>query len=504
MSNLPKTITAEPSPAYKRQLYEWNMINALLGGTGEIRKAKELYLPRHQNENQSNYEIRLSKATLAPLFKRAVSLSTSKAFYKPARIETVDGEEPINPKIKEIIEDADKKNNSFSRFCNIAFKDSWAKGLGYIYVEAPYVPVTSRLSVSQTSAFGMRPYLLYIPPEDVLDCIMDESGRIVFAKILEHSVQYDETTYSTIEITQVRLVTPHYIGIYTQPASDDANVSQNEATEYILELELPNNLGMVPLVPFYAGERKGDFEAASSFIDLAYTNIQYYQDESTHENAISFAEFPILVLTGGEGSDITIGANKLIVIKDPSANLKYVEHSGASLDAGRRNLEDLRVKSGYCGLKVMMSDTANRSGSRVTATEAEIENIESSSELKLATDNFVDSINMALWYCERYMGLTKEDEPNKHRARLEGIFSISKTDIASLAYLMDMTNTGRMRLETFYNELKRRGSVDDNLDVESELVFAQEHAETPESYGTSTVTTRHSTTPSRYTIGKLK
>jgi hypothetical protein len=37
-----------------------------------------------------------------------------------------------------------------------------------------------------------------------------------------------------------------------------------------------------------------------------------------------------------------------------------------------------------------------------------------------------------------------------------------------------------MRLETFYNELKRRGTVADNFDIESESAYAAENADNPE------------------------
>ncbi|NCB47269.1 hypothetical protein EOM81_09660, partial [bacterium] len=62
---MPKTITAAVSPAYKRQNTEWQMINALLGGTGVMRAMGELYLPRHENESQKNYAKCLQKAVLA-------------------------------------------------------------------------------------------------------------------------------------------------------------------------------------------------------------------------------------------------------------------------------------------------------------------------------------------------------------------------------------------------------------------------------------------------------
>jgi hypothetical protein len=233
-------------------------------------------------------------------------------------------------------------------------------------------------------------------------------------------------------------------------------------------------------VPIYTGEKKADFEAASAFIDLAYTNVQYFQDESTHENAIQFAEFPLLILTGSDGKEITIGANKMIAIKDDKANLKYVEHSGKALEAGRLNLEDLRVKAGYCGLKVLMSDSANNRSANSTATEAEIENIDANSELKIAADNFVDSINMALYLYELYLGTASESGQANYVAKLDGLYSVSQSDVREIAALMELKSAGEMRLETLYGELKRRGTISEDVDIAAEVAFATENANNPE------------------------
>lgn len=484
---MPKTITAAVSPAYKRQSVEWQMINALLGGTGVMRAHGEIYLPRHENESQKNYAKRLQKAVLAPFFKRAVNFSTGKAFYKPITLQAADGKSELSDKIIELQNDANKKGDSFAKFCNTSFKDAWAKGLGFIYVDAPAFDPNEVRTLAQVNAIGYRPYMLYVPAEDVLDIEIDEDGKIIYVKMLERFTRFNVSIKATEELTRIRVVTPTEIAVYERPVITVSTASRQvkqtpEFTEYSIAADYPiaNNLGIVPLVPIYTGEKKADFECASSLIDLAYTNVQYFQDESTHENAIAFAEFPLLILTGSDGKEITIGANKMIAIKDDKANLKYVEHSGKALEAGRLNLEDLRVKAGYCGLKVLMSDSADKSSGQNTATEAEIENIDANSELKVAADNFVDSVNYALWLYELYLGTAQPNGQANYVARLDGLYSVSQSDVREIAALMELKSAGEMRLETLYKELKRRGAVSDDFDIESEVAFAEENRNNPE------------------------
>lgn len=484
---MPKTITAAVSPAYKRQVTEWQMINALLGGTGVMRAMGEIYLPKHENESTKSYAKRLQKAVLAPFFKRAVNFSTGKAFYKPITIQSAKEKGALSDKIIELVNDANKKGDSFAKFCNTSFKDAWAKGLGFIYVEAPAFDSDKIRTQADVAATGYRPYLVYVPAEDVLDIEIDEDGKIVYVKLLERFTRFNTQIKATEELTRIRVVTTTEIGVYERPVVAVTTASRQvkqmpEFTEYQIAPDYPiaNKLGIVPIVPIYTGEKKADFECASALIDLAYTNVQYFQDESTHENAVNFAEFPILLLVGSDGKEITIGANKMIAIKDEKANLKYVEHSGKALEAGRLNLEDLRVKAGYCGLKVLMSDSANNKSANSTATEAEIENIDANSELKVAADNFVDSINMVLYLYELYLGTANANGQANYVAKLDGLYSVSQSDVREIATLMELKSAGEMRLETLYGELKRRGTISEDVDIESEVAFAAENANNPE------------------------
>jgi len=477
---LPRQITSAKGPAYKRQELEWQMINALLGGTGVMRTWGQTYLPALDNESATRYKKRLSKAVLAPFFKRAVGFSTGKAFFRPVTVKAVDKKTVISDKMQAVINDANRKSDSLNKFASSAFKDGLAKGLGYIYVEADAYDTTQIRTEADFKAANIRPYLLYIPAEDVLDADIDADGNIIYAKIIEKYTCFNNELKATEETTRIRLVTQKEIGIYEiqQTVTNAYNQKTGTFTYSMVGEPMKNALGKVPLVPFYTGEKTTDFEAPSPFLDLAYTNVQYYQDESTHEMAISTAEFPILA-GKGKGSDIEIGPHKIVILP-ADGDLKYVEHSGAALEAGRKNLEELRIKAAYCGLKALAADSSGAGGRTKTASEAEMDYIDNNSDLKVAADSFEDALNMALWYVQRYLGEVQDDEQSKYMAKMNGMFSVTANDVQEIGYLMELKNAGQMRLETFYGELKRRGTVADNFDIESELTFAQENADNPE------------------------
>ena len=65
---------------------------------------------------------------------------------------------------------------------------------------------------------------------------------------------------------------------------------------------------------------------------------------------------------------LDIGPNRLILSDDPSADLRFVEHSGAAIEAGRQDLRDLEERMAILGLDLI----ARRPG-HMTATAKAID-----------------------------------------------------------------------------------------------------------------------------------
>lgn len=483
---LPSQTTSEPSEAYKRQYPEWQLINLLMRGTAAIRARGEEFLPRLNKETSENYDRRLSKAVLAPYFKRTVNFSTGKAFYTPLKMLPKKENEKVDPRIQAIIDDATTRNENLNVFSANAFRDGWAKGLGFIYVDAPSYDeneVRTVADLKKKFPGGVRPYFLYVKPEQMLDIMCDSSGRIIFAKMIEYYQDFDATTAKTVVKSKLRIVTPNQIGIYY--ANDEQNQTtdtQRDAQSYkqyslSTKESYKNSIGIVAIAPFYTGEKHGDFECSSALNDLAYCNIQYYQNESVHENAVCAAEFPLLVGLGFDNNtELEIGPHKIITIKDPQADLKYVEHSGNALQVGKENLEELRIKMAYCGLKALKSDYTSNNSKSTTATEIKIDNIDTNAQLRIAANSFTDAIDLAFYFASLFLSIVKadaEDADSPVYASLEGIFSMTTDDINEIVQLMNLEETGKLRLETLLLEYRRRNILASDVNIASEVEFAK-------------------------------
>ena len=109
-----------------------------------------------------------------------------------------------------------------------------------------------------------------------------------------------------------------------------------------------HGLGQVPLITFNVAPN-GFMRCRPPLIDLAWLNLAHWQSSSDQRHILHVARVPILfgrALQAGEGA-IEVGPNRLILADDPAADLRFVEHSGAAIAAGRQDLIDLEDRMAF-------------------------------------------------------------------------------------------------------------------------------------------------------------
>src|SRR6185295_4553940 len=98
------------------------------------------------------------------------------------------------------------------------------------------------------------------------------------------------------------------------------------------------------LAPVYLN-RTGFMTGEPPLEELADLNVAHWQSSSDQRNILTVARVPILFGTGIEGNEkLEIGASSMIRTSDPNAKLTYVEHTGAAIGAGERDLERLEFQ----------------------------------------------------------------------------------------------------------------------------------------------------------------
>lgn len=117
-------------------------------------------------------------------------------------------------------------------------------------------------------------------------------------------------------------------------------------------------LSKIPVVPIYsnAAYTRGTLFCEPPLKDLAYMNITHWQSQSDQDNILHVARVPILFGKGiPEGTVVKIGVDSAIMCSAEGADLKFVEHTGAAITAGRDSLQDLEVLMASLGNEMLQN-----------------------------------------------------------------------------------------------------------------------------------------------------
>lgn len=386
---------ATTSAAYDRMGPDWKMVTTLLGGTRAMREAGSEYLPQHPEESDENYQVRLQATTLLNRFEQTLVNLASKPFVKPAKT-SEDMPELI---AAGILPDVDLQGNNLDVFLGRWFKEGLAKAMCHVLVDFPRVEAkadgTAR-TLADDRAQNLRPYWVMIRPECV---VYMRSETINGAEFLTHvrikEVDVEEDGFADKTVERIRVLEPGIVRIYEKQ-------EVKGQTAWVLDDEWQTGLDYIPLVTFYAA-REELGAGKPPLMDLAHLNVAHWQSTSEQRHSLTVARFPILACSGASSEDsdpITIGPDKVLYNSDSAGRFYYVEHTGAGIEAGRKDLEDLERQMDSFGAEFLKDKPGT-----VTATARALDGAESTSDLAAMVTKFQDAVNLALDYTAVWLGL---------------------------------------------------------------------------------------------------
>lgn len=447
---------ATPTSTYETMRTYFTVVRDLLGGTKTLREKGKDYLPQHAAETQSAYETRLGMAVLTPFFENLVWFFVGKVFARP--VEVLNGPETMQA----WIDDIDLNGRHLRVFARDLFAESYAMGLGYIYVDSPREIGETLAEAWERNA---RPYFVHVPTENVIEVRTDDFGRLIRVRIVEEVSTWDnpENEFDETVVERVRVITPEMIRIFEKV----------EAGNYTEVDSMTNPFGFIPLVPVFTGQRK-DYGTKPPMSEIAYLNIAHYQFRSNHQNALTVAQFPMLAASGvknEEKKSVTIGPRKLLRADDPDARFYYVEHTGAALASGRNYIDDLAIEMVSHGIQLMRPKGSEHNAT--TATEERIREQTSLSSIQTVAYNLSNALEVALKMMAQVGGIN-EAEYTDLQVLINSSYTLSVSDVQEISVLAEMNLTNRLTLPSLFTELKRRGVLSDAFNVDAEIKALEE------------------------------
>lgn len=418
------------SPAVDAMSGEWDMVNALMEGTAAMREAGTRYLPQWPAEEDEVYQCRLKQAVLHPVFKRTVLVNAARPFAKPI---TLGDDTPAN--IKTWTGDADLQGTDLAALCSQLMVACLSKGLIGVLVDFPKSGQTRTKADERAS--GARPYLAPYLADTILGWrteLTPTGLQLTQLRLLEE-VEEDDGEFGTEKIEQVRLLTPGKWAVFRENEKNPDIWDEVESGT--------TSLDFVPFVFFY-GIRKAYGIGRSPLSDLAYQNVEHWQSASDQQMILHVARVPILFAKNLGDGKIAIGAGSCVTADGEFADMKYVEHSGAAIAAGKDSLIDLQDRMRATGAELVSLDVGY-----TTATEVFADTDASKSLLQQIVENFEESVQECLDYMADWVG-----EKTGHEVTLHKDFSIAAdTDPQTLTGAVGTKTVSR---QTHFEEMQRR------------------------------------------------
>jgi hypothetical protein len=271
----------------------------------------------------------------------------------------------------------------------------------------------------------------------------------------------DEDEFTQVEVTRIHVWEIGRKRVYRKDVDADGNV------EWVLEQDVDVQLPLIPLIAIYS-HKLSFMIGEPPLLDVAWLNVSHWQSDSDQRHILHVARVPLLFGSGlgnEERGDFQIQVGPNTMTRGPQgSDMKYVEHSGAGIEAGAKDLEVLEARMAKLGLNMIVRGT--RVGGNETATARVLDQSESDSPLGMFARHLEAKLEDML---DLFALILDLGEDAGGSVTLFKDFSITQRDADDVKSLADMRTRGDISQITYWEELKRRNLLNEDFDAEKEI-----------------------------------
>lgn len=307
-----------PSKIYNQKLYKLTKLHDVYGGNETMREGTTKYLPKMVFENENDYAMRLKTLAIKNYLKDAITGYVGRIFSKPTTL----GDD-WKPEAKKWWEDVDLYGNKGDVFFKRVVANGIRDGISWVLVD---MPVSNALTLADERSAGIRPYCRLYEALDVIFVQSDSRGRIIDFRAREK--EYIADGMEQKEIKKIRRFTPGQCEVYNE--EDDTLETFN--------ITFPTEYG-VPVVPYITDpEPRVNYSCESPMNDMADMIIRLWRSQAEQDNSLSVSRCPMLFAKGLNLEKLIVSAKSTIQTENENADMRWIEASGAALDAGNNDI----------------------------------------------------------------------------------------------------------------------------------------------------------------------
>ena len=381
------------NPSYDALESKRVIIADVRGGTLALRDKAKTYLPKYDAELEKTYQSRLQTATFFNLYDKTENVMTGLVFQDEVDVSKVTIETSL-------LENIDNAGNSFNVVARKAFEKSF-DGAAVILVDAPAVGNLESLEDEQK--LGVRPYWVIYEQS----CVINWRYRInpiSRAKELQMLVVREETNEAQGRFSFEKVVRYRH---WFVDASGKVNWEvwrevKKEDGKMDVQMEAFGQVDKLSALPIAV---VGDLCASPPFLDIALLNIKLYQKESNFDMHEWQAAVNLFYTKGYDEEGSLPVASDFHYKLPEGGDIGWAQIDASGNDTMRESLKYLTEQISMLGLSQLADKTATVD---LTATEALLQNIGETAELRVMAEQLKDALELALGFTAEYSGKGKD------------------------------------------------------------------------------------------------
>ncbi len=441
---------ADSVRAKSKDVVQWEdnskLPRTLLEGTKGMREAGKDYLPQHNLEGDIAYADRLAASTLLNAYAKTTSFLAGQVFQVDVIFE--DG---IDSTFEEWAKEIDSTGNTLDVFAKRNFFNGCGKGVSHIFIDMAKADESVQ-TVKDEKEAGLRPYFREVDPKDVLGGIVDEEGFPIQVRLAETVVK-QVGRFGTKTVNRIRVIEVGFWELYEEGEGKSMDLIDTGTF----------SADVLPFVSFIPGKETSFITGETPLMDLAELNGKHWRSSSNQDNYLAQCRFPLYF--GKKMGDLSVlpTGRALINSDEDNADLKTVEMTGASIEAGRMDLKETEAQMALYGLRQLVPSQV-----AVTATQNILTASESNSSLGTWANEYEAMLIAAFKIAASFMDKEFPDEGlavNKE-------FSLGIADPQELAQVLKSQEQGIISAQACFTEFRRRGVYEEHLsweDMEADL-----------------------------------
>lgn len=458
------TVTKEKSPVgipcigYEQMAELWPLIHDLLGGTKAMREASQTWLPMETRESTTAYDARLGRSILYNGYRDTLGKLSNKPFTHPIVITDLPEE------IVYLENDVDGNNKPLETFIREVLVNLIKYGVAHIFVAHSKVEKREDgkiLTKADEKELGVRVYLLNFSPADLIGWQTEkDADKSVLTQIrIRETVIEADGNYGDVEV--------NYINVFNKDGWEIHQQDLENEDKYVKVKEGLSTFSCIPLVTIYT-DRTGFMTAEPPLMDLAWMNLAHWQSYSDQKNILRFTRFGLIFGKGlpekmVKQGTLDVGPSKAFLVESTEADMKYVEHTGKSIEAGQKDIEDIEHKMRVLGSQPLMKTI------RDTATAERIDESRTISQLQAWIGALERGIMQALEYACEWRQIPVPETMN---IEIYNDFEAMVLGSGDKDHILKARQAGEITRERYLKEAQRRGIYSVDMDAEEEAKAA--------------------------------